>query len=227
MTYADPHQPPLVNVARGTLFALLAVPVGVIVWVVLWNFGFIASIVAFAVAYLAMFLYRFGSGGFVGTAGAIRITIVTVGTLLLAFFGGIVSDVLGLWSDVTGESPVSGIVSPDFWAGFQAIMAEDGVASGYLPDFGLALLFGALGCFSVIRSAFRSGKAVPVDPTAAFAAPTGPPAVPGPQGVDAAAGAPGSPAPGLPPVPPVPSVAPDAPAEPGKFDEFRDPNYRA
>ena len=203
MTFAEPHQPPVVNVARGTLFALLAVPAGVIVWVVLWNFGFIASIVAFAVAYLAMFLYRFGSGGFIGTAGAIRITVITVGTLLLAFFGGIVSDVLKVWSDVTGESVVSGIVSPDFWAGFQAIIAEDGVASGYLPDFCLALLFGALGCFTVIRSAFRSGRTEPVD--AAFAPPTA-------ESVSPAA--PAAPAP------------PAAPAEPGAFDEFRDPQHK-
>ena len=217
MTYAEPHQPPVANVARGTLFALLAAPVGVIVWVVLWNFGFIASIVAFGVAYLAMFLYRFGSGGFVATAGAIRITVITVGTLLLAFFGGVVSDVLGFWSDITGENPVTGIVSPDFWAGFQAILAEDGVAAGYLPDFGLALLFGALGCFSIIRSAFRSGAAAPVDPGAVFAPPAGPPVVPGAQASPAG-----------------PAVAPaaetgttDATAdEPRRFDEFRDPEHK-
>ena len=212
MAFTEPHQPPIANVARGTLFALLAVPAGVIVWVVLWNFGFIASIVAFAVSYLAMFLYRFGSGGFVGTAGAIRITVITVGTLLLAFFGGVVSDVLGFWSGATGESPVSGLVSPDFWAGFQAILAQDGVAAGYLPDFGLALLFGALGCFSVIRGAFRSARTQPAD--AAFAPPTGQPVVPAAPEASAAPAAPIEPGAPLPPAAPTPPAAHDGSRDP-------------
>jgi len=234
MAFTEPHQPPIANVARGTLFALLAVPAGVIVWVVLWNFGFIASIVAFAVSYLAMFLYRFGSGGFVGTAGAIRITVITVGTLLLAFFGGVVSDVLGVWTAETGEGVLAGLVSPDFWTAFQQIIALDGVAASYLPDFGLALLFGALGCFGLLRRAFRStAPAAPVAPSSAPFAPQ-PPAP--------TAGADASPTSAL-PLPPVwgpdaaanvtpqhPPVAPPAPPAPpaptGRFEEFRDPNFK-
>lgn len=187
MTSAFDDQPPAEDIARGTVFAAAAIPAGVIVWVVLWQFGFIASIVGFGVAYLAMFLYRFGAG-VVGRQGAIRVTVVTVLTLVLAFFGGVVSDVLGVWTADTGESAVSALVSPDFWNGFQVIMGLDGVLASYVPDFALAMLFGLLGCFSVLRSAFRSTAAAPsaspydqaplFPPADPPAAPPAPPAAP-------------------------------------------------
>ena len=44
MSTLEPRTPEE-NVVRGTLFALLAIPAGVIVFVFIWNLGFIASIV--------------------------------------------------------------------------------------------------------------------------------------------------------------------------------------
>jgi hypothetical protein len=41
---------PSENVQRGVIFALIALPVGVVAWDILWSFGFVASIVAFGVA---------------------------------------------------------------------------------------------------------------------------------------------------------------------------------
>ena len=250
MSFEPAEHQPAENVARGTLFALVAVPAGVIVWVVLWNFGFIASIVGFGVAYAAMFLYRFGSGGVLSRTGALRVALVTIGTLLIAFFGGVVSDVLGVWTAETGEGVLAGLVSPDFWTAFQQIIALDGVAASYLPDFGLALLFGALGCFGLLRRAFRStAPAAPVAPFTATA-PVAPPAAPfAPQPPAPTAGADASPTSALPlppvwgpdaatnvtpqhpPVaPPAPPVAPPAPPAPpaptGRFEEFRDPNFK-
>ena len=246
MSFEPAEHQPAENVARGTLFALVAVPAGVIVWVVLWNFGFIASIVGFGVAYAAMFLYRFGSGGVLSRTGALRVALVTIGTLLIAFFGGVVSDVLGVWTAETGEGVLAGLVSPDFWTAFQQIIALDGVAASYLPDFGLALLFGALGCFGLLRRAFRStAPAAPVAPPAPFAAtaPVAPPAAPfAPQPPAPTAGADASPTSAV-PLPPVwgpdaaanvtpqhPPVAPPAPPAPpastGRFEEFRDPNFK-
>ena len=243
MSFEPAEHQPAENVARGTLFALVAVPAGVIVWVVLWNFGFIASIVGFGVAYAAMFLYRFGSGGVLSRTGALRVALVTIGTLLIAFFGGVVSDVLGVWTAETGEGVLAGLVSPDFWTAFQQIIALDGVAASYLPDFGLALLFGALGCFGLLRRAFRS--TAPAVPAAPFAAttPVAPSAAPfAPQPPAPPAGADASPTSAL-PLPPVwgpdaaanvtpqhPPVAPPAPPAPpaptGRFEEFRDPNFK-
>ena len=159
MTFEPAERQQAENIARGTFFALVALPAGVIVWVILWNLGIIASIVGFGVAYAAMFLYRFGSGGALSRTGAVRIALVTIGTLVVAFFAGVVSDVLGVWTTETGNDAMSSLVSPEFWTAFQQVIGLDGVAAGYLPDFGLALLFGAVGCFGLLRRAFRSSKA--------------------------------------------------------------------
>jgi hypothetical protein len=227
VSFEPAEQHPAENVARGTLFALVAVPVGVIVWVILWNLGVIASIVGFGVAYAAMFLYRFGSGGVLSRTGALRVALVTIGTLILAFFAGVVSDGLSLWSDITGDTAMTGIVSPDFWSFLQVALAQPGVVSGYLPDFGLALLFGAIGCFGLLRSAFRSTKTAAPTPPTNFAPPAftsssfGAPAVPPVPTPIADAPADATPqAPVAPPAPPAP------PAQPGRFDEFRDPGFK-
>lgn len=230
---------PVENVARGTVFSLLAIPVGVVAWVVLWRFGFVASIVGFGVAFLAIALYRFGAG-VLGRQGAVRVAIVTIVTLLLAFAAGVVSDVLDFWTVQTGQDVFSSLVSPEFWTQLQQILSIPGVAGSYLPNFGLALLFGALGCFQLLRSAFRA--------SAAPAAPVVPPAAPDLSNtfsVSDAADAthrpvtgteptPAIPAPPVYPAPPAFPSPPDAvrpatpptPSRPGEFEEFRDPNYK-
>src|SRR3954451_23687257 len=83
---------PAENVPRGPIFPLLITPAGVIVWTVIWAIGFIASIVALGVAIGALALYRLGSGGRISRTGAIRVTVITIITLLLSFVVGIVSD---------------------------------------------------------------------------------------------------------------------------------------
>jgi len=175
-----PQQPKPEDVMRGTAFSLAAVPAGVLIWVVLWRAGFIASIVALGVAFLAMYLYRSGSGGAIGRSGAVRVTAVTIVTLLLAFFAGVVSDVLEVWTVDTGEGASTALLSSDFWSGFGYVMGLDGVVPSYGKDAGLALLFGALGCFSTLRGAF-SGEDPPSTP---------PGGAPGADGADTPAAAP-------------------------------------
>jgi hypothetical protein len=201
--YTPPVVPalPPENVQRGTVLTLAIIPAGIIVWAIIWSFGFIASIVAFGIALGAVFLYRLGSGGRIGRQGAVSVTLITIVTLLLAFFAGIVVDGLQGFSTATGESWVVLITDPIFWNQLFAILGEDGVLASYAPNFGLALLFGALGCFSVLRGAFREAAATP---PAAFEYPIAPQANGAPQGnnigVDYSA---------LPPVPPVTPPATD------------------
>jgi len=159
MTYqpAQPAQPaPYENVGRGTVVALFVIPVGVIVWVIIWSIGFIASIVSFGVALLAMFLYRLGSGGQMGRAGAVRVTIITIVTVGLAIFAGLVSDVaigIGLVAHV---SPIEALGNSAFWNVFSTYLAE---AEGLTFNLLLAAGFGVLGCFSILRAAFKAPAA--------------------------------------------------------------------
>ncbi|MFN4001811.1 hypothetical protein [Microcella sp.] len=151
------------RVLRGTLLALLVVPVGTALWVVIWNLGYVAAIVAFLVALGAALLYRLGSGGTVSRLGAAIVTGIVVLTVLVSFYAGMVSDYANFVATELGIGPFDAIAQPLFWSSFHADLPL--VIEAYLPDFGLALLFGALGAFSVLRNAFRSAQ--PATPPAA------------------------------------------------------------
>lgn len=142
--------------------ALLIIPAGVIAWVLLWQFGLVASIVAFGVAIGALWLYRFGSGGRISRTGAIRITIIVIVTLLLSFLAGLVSDVVPLYASQRNIDIVSALTSGEFWTFFNHALANN-FGNVAFPLF-LAAIFGLLGCFSVLRTAFVQTRAV--DPTA-------------------------------------------------------------
>lgn len=148
------YQPdaPVEDVNKGTVVALLALPAGVIVWVLVWTLGFIASIVTFAVAYLAMFLYKLGSGGTMGRAGAVRVAIITVVTLAVSIIAGLVADVANGIGSVTGVGPIEALSNPNFGQIFTAYVSDPD--SGLLLSLGIAIVFGILGCFGVLRSAF-------------------------------------------------------------------------
>jgi len=186
MTDATPTELPAENVQRGTVFALAIVPAGIIVWVLIWSIGFVASIVGFAVAYGAVFLYRLGAGGRIGRSGAIRIAIITIVTMLLAFAAGVYADGVVVYSDATGTGWFESLASPDFWSFMSLILAEPEVLSSYALPFLIALGLSALGCFSVLRAAFSSASAetpavyeYPITPAAPTTQPTVDDAAPG------------------------------------------------
>jgi hypothetical protein len=80
----SPSSLPSENFQRGVIFALIVLPLGILAWDVLWSVGFVASIVAFGVAWGAVRLYRIGSGGRITRNGAIAVTAITVVTLALS-----------------------------------------------------------------------------------------------------------------------------------------------
>lgn len=147
--------PPRENVLRGALVSLIVIPVGIAAWVLIWNFGYIAAIVAFGVALLALWLYRIGARGF-SFKGAIVVTLVTAVTLLLAFVAGIISDTVNAVADAVGAGWVEVITAASFWEFFVEVFPE--AVSLYSTEFLAAMGLGALGCFAVLRSAFSSAK---------------------------------------------------------------------
>ena len=173
MTVASPSSPPSENLQRGVIFALIALPVGVIAWDILWGFGFVASIVAFGVAYLAVRLYRFGSGGRVSRNGAIAVAVITIGTLIIAVISGFAVQIVGLYSQQFGTSIPEALVAPRFWGIVFAAMTSIQA----LPTLLLAAAFGALGCFGTLRAAFIQTRA---QPTAGAVPAVVDPAVPAP-----------------------------------------------
>ncbi len=163
MTYSTDLPPaPIEDANRGTVVALLTIPAGIIVWTLIWSIGFVASIVTFGVALLATFLYRLGSGGMIGRAGAIRITVITLVTVVLSIIAGLVADVAIGIGQVAGISPIEALSYPGFGDIFGLYLSSgDG---GLYLSLGIAVLFGILGCFSVLRNAFRATAAPAAPP---------------------------------------------------------------
>jgi hypothetical protein len=187
---AQPAQPgpltgldaPPENVQRGVAFALIVVPLGIVAWDILWNVGFVASIVAFGVAWGALRLYRIGSNGVFGRSGAIAVAAITIGTLVLAFVSGFAVVIVGPFAKAAGLSIPESLVDGRFWGIVFGAMTTGQALISLL----LAAAFGALGCFTLLRGAFRATR--PSGPAAPFGQPA----------------AQQDPASGTPPVPPAP-----------------------
>jgi hypothetical protein len=144
---------PVENVAKGAAFALLVVPAGVAAWLVLWNFGFIASIVAFGIVWAAVQLYVRGSGGALGRAGAFIILGLVIVTLLLSFLSSMVFDAATQIGEVESVSTWAAIRLDGFWSFFWDAFPD--ALPGYKKDFLIATAFGALGTLGTLRAVFR------------------------------------------------------------------------
>ena len=165
MTYqpvqpAQPHE----DVNRGTVVALLTIPAGIIVFVLVWSIGFIASAVTLGVAYLARFLYVLGSGGVISRVGAIRVTFITIATVLLSIVAGLIADVAIGISLVSSLSPIEALTDPRFSQVFNGYLTESDPQFSPWPRILIALAFGALGCFSLLRATLRATAAPVVNP---------------------------------------------------------------
>jgi hypothetical protein len=157
---ATPAAPlPPENVVRGALLSLLVVPAGILVFVLIWNLGFIASIVGFGVAFGAFFLYRLGSGGRISMRGAVVVTVVTLVTLVLSFLAAELFTLAGEIARVNDVSVPEVLTSPQLREILSRAFASPEVAGALAGDAAMTLLFGAIGCFTVLRGAFREAKA--------------------------------------------------------------------
>jgi len=149
----------LEHMVRGTVFALVMIPVGVALWLILWKLGWMASIVAFVTAAGAAKLYIAGStvggGGNMTRRGAWVVVAVTVVTVLLSFLGSIWMDL----ADYVGASPLALLFEPEAWdlLGYNLTSNADLVES-LKAEFLMALLFSALGCFFTLRQLFAQSR---------------------------------------------------------------------
>jgi len=212
MTTQDDQAPVFENVPRGTLFALLVLPAGIALWLIIWNFGFIASVVPFAIAVGAGWLYKLGAGRVMSTQGVWRVIVITVVTIVAAIVAGYAWDVASVVQAQSGLSWAAFAFTPEFWQDVFAWMFNSANTFSLL----LALVFGAIGCFSTLRMIRQAAKAGQEQGSPAAA-----PVEPGTQTFlpgQAAAGAPPHPSDllpreHLPQVPPAPPQA-ASPAQP-------------
>ena len=216
MSVYEPTSPatPIEDVNRGTVVALAAIPVGVIIWTIVWTLGAILSVITYGVAFLAMFLYKLGSGGTISRAGAVRVTIVTIVTVALSIIAGLVSDVAMGIGRITNEGPIAALSNPQFGQVFSDYLTSGDTGLGF--SIAIAVAFGLLGCFGVLRSAFKAtAPEAPTQPWATVAPADQAPMFPPTGQVPPTGQAPMfPPADQFPPAPQAPTVEPTDPAAP-------------
>ena len=144
------------RVGRGIALALLIIPAGVIVWTVLWNIGFIASIVTWGVAIGAVWLYRVGSKARVTRGAFWGIIAIVAVTIVLSLLAGIFADLVAVLKIPLGDALTDGRVWSLFW---DNLFTNGDMWQSYLPSVLLALLFAVLGCFTTLRRASRESRA--------------------------------------------------------------------
>jgi hypothetical protein len=153
---AAPAVLPPENRTRGTLLALLIIPAGIIVWTVIWSIGYVSGVVGIGVALGALWLYRRGSGGRISLNGAVRVSLIILVTLLLAFAVGIFAGDPTLFSRAMRTGRV-----------VQAFVQEVGLyeTGGLVINVLLLIAFAALGVFTVFRTAVTQAKQQPAATT--------------------------------------------------------------
>jgi hypothetical protein len=145
------------HVAKGILASLGAIVAGVVLWVILWRMGFVASIVSFAIAWLAIKLYGLGAG-MVTRSSAKYIVAVSIVGVALSFLAGLVSDGADVFADGTKLSLWNTFTAGDFWSFIWANFQSAELWKSYTGDIAMAALFAALGMFWTLKDLFKPAK---------------------------------------------------------------------
>ncbi len=146
---------PQEDIRRGTLFTLIVIPVGIALWLLLWNVGIVASIVSFLIAWGAGTLYRFGARRITSTAGVWRVVVIVVVTVVAALIAGYAWDILGVYRSQGGIEFSDAIVMPEFWQDTFHWMFDGSNAFQLI----ISIAFAALGCFRTLRGLIRTARA--------------------------------------------------------------------
>lgn len=148
------------NHARtGLLLALLSIPTGIVLWIILWNFGFMASFVSFVIAWLAVYLYTLGSKKEVSKRTAPYLLAIILVGIVLSFIGGMALDAVKFYVEGSDVGLMQAILTTDFWLFFADNLFSNGeLWSSYVVDIIIALVFGVLGCFGIVKYLFIPEK---------------------------------------------------------------------
>jgi len=142
------------NYLKGVLLSLLAVPVAMVLWVIIWRMGYVASLVAFALAWLVLWLYEKGTGVKPDKRSAPYLVAIIVLGVVLSFTAGVVSDGHDFYTSSDGGS----LSSMDAIGSAIGQLGNGELWATYTNNALMALLFGALGAGWVIYALFKGEK---------------------------------------------------------------------
>lgn len=148
---------------RGFAYALLTPIIGVAAWIAVWRTGFIAAIVAFGMAWLAVKLYAKGAGS-IDRRGAVIILLVVIAGIALSIIGMMMSDYLDYLIQeipaVRDMGAITTLMDGRFYESFAIdVLGNPAMWQSYFWDIVWSVVLAALGVFQTLRQAFTEGRA--------------------------------------------------------------------
>lgn len=150
----DPNQPaPIEKVGVGLALSGVGVLAGIVLTVVIWQFGFIASITSFAMAWACVWLYTRGAGA-PPKRGVPGLIAIILGGAVLSMICAIGSDAVAYSMTVYPGTPVGDLIGYGLQYGTNfSVWAEYGF------NIFLFFLFAGLGIFSTLRGLGQARRA--------------------------------------------------------------------
>ena len=143
------------NKRRGMLLSVAAIPAAMVLWVIVWSMGYIASIVAFALAYAVIWLYEKGAGAKPDKTVALPLVAIILVGSLLSFMAGMAADGWSYYhsAEYTAmaqptDGEVIGYIVQDF--------SNSQIWGAYTNDIMMTVLFTLIGAGGVIYTLFKS-----------------------------------------------------------------------
>jgi len=150
---------PQTHKVRGLLLSLVAIPIAMVLWVIIWNMGFIASIVAFALAYGVLWLYEKGAGAKPDKTVALPLVAIIVVGSMLSFFAGMVSDGWSYYQSEDYRKDLQVSTNPSAGDTIRYVTEDLGnseIWNSYNGDMVMAGVFTLLGAGVVVVGLFRN-----------------------------------------------------------------------
>ncbi len=141
---------PIERVGRGLAIAALVVGLGVVLTVVIWRFGFVASISSLILAAGATYAYTWAAGA-APRKGALPLIVFIVLGVVVGFLAMIASDALEAYDEL-------GVVGLSEWAWVRQMVFNAEVLRSYAGDMLFYFGFAALGIFGTLRGLISADK---------------------------------------------------------------------
>ncbi len=152
------------NKTKGILLSLLAIPAAIIVWVIVWSMGFIASIVALGLAYAVVWLYAKGAGAQPDKTVALPLVLVILVGCVLSFVAGVAYEGYSYYQseEYLADAKVETNPTPDETAEYVAsMMGDSSLWEAYTNDIIMTIVFTLLGAGGVVYSLFKGQEVAP------------------------------------------------------------------
>jgi hypothetical protein len=130
------------RVVLGISWAFLAILAGVVLTVLIWRAGYVASISSFLMAAGAVFLYT-KTAGSPPRKGLVPLIVLIVVGIVVCFFSIVVSDLWDIYDDFRMPGSRSSFIVDNMFKG--SVLKE------YGKDMALFGVFAVLGIFSTLR----------------------------------------------------------------------------